>query len=124
MRDATEIQPRWKRDGSEIWRDAGLCKFSQFSRNLSKLQRINLLVDFVCCFPHSRTCRAKSDEGVSCATHPAAMHAEPIRNYPQLSEAIRKLKFFWPLGHQLFVAPVSDKGGSTPPAIIPQPASD
>ncbi len=36
MRDATEIQPRWKRDGSEIWRDADLYKFSQFSRNLSK----------------------------------------------------------------------------------------
>src|SRR5260221_12699265 len=42
MRDATEMQPRWMRDESEIWRDAGLCKFSQFSRNLSKLRRILL----------------------------------------------------------------------------------
>ena len=38
MRDATEMQPRWKRDGSEIWRDASLCKFSQISKNLSKSQ--------------------------------------------------------------------------------------
>src|SRR5260221_10928408 len=38
MRDPTEMHPRWKRDGSEIWRDAGLYKFSQFSRTLSKLQ--------------------------------------------------------------------------------------
>ena len=38
MRDATEMHPRWKRDGSEIWRDAGLYKFSQISRNLSKSQ--------------------------------------------------------------------------------------
>src|SRR5260221_13615427 len=38
MRDPTEMHPRWKRDGSEIWRDAGLYKYSQISRNLSKLQ--------------------------------------------------------------------------------------
>ena len=36
MRDATEMNARWMRDGCEIWRDAGLYKIRQFSRNLSK----------------------------------------------------------------------------------------
>jgi hypothetical protein len=59
MRDATEIQPRWMRDGSEIWRDAGLCKSSQFSRILSKLQRILLSGGFRMLLYSSRTCRAE-----------------------------------------------------------------
>jgi hypothetical protein len=39
MRDATEMDARWMRDGCEIWRDAGLYKISQFSRTLSKSQK-------------------------------------------------------------------------------------
>src|SRR5260221_13378561 len=58
MRDETEIQPRWMRDGCEIWRDAGLCKFSQCSRTLSKLQRIILSGEFRVLLHSSRTTRS------------------------------------------------------------------
>src|SRR5438132_4896317 len=47
MRDATEMNARWRRDGCEIWRDAGLYKISQFSRNLSKSQETILSGGFL-----------------------------------------------------------------------------
>src|SRR5260221_247322 len=48
MRDATEMQPRWMRDESEIWRDAGLCKFSQFSKTSANCGESYCVVDFLC----------------------------------------------------------------------------
>jgi len=53
LRDASEIQPRWMRDESEIWRDAEVCKFSQFSNSLSKLRRILLSGEFLVLFRSS-----------------------------------------------------------------------